>query len=438
MEDVVRRTLIAVILLLSSFSVQAQDVLRIEITQGVEGALPVAVVPFGWEGEGEAPVAVGAVIAANLQRSGRFRMFPQQDMLERPTEGSAINFQNWRVFGIDNLVVGRVRETAPGRFAVQFQLFDVYRGQQLLGFSIPTSAGGLRLAAHMASDMIYQNLTGERGAFATRIAFISAQRGVESSEYTLLVADSDGENQQVVVRSPEPLMSPVWSPEGRRIAYVSFENRRPEVVVQDLATGQRRIVSQHGQGVNGAPAWSPDGRSLALALNVEARINIHLLDLESGRLRRLTDGNAIDTEPVFSPDGRTLYFTSDRGGAPQIYRSPVSGGRAQRVTFEGNYNARAALSPDGNLMAVVHGDGGRFRIGLYDLQTGAFRMLSDGRLDESPSFAPNGRLVIYAAEDRGTGVLATVSVDARVRQRLGLARGDVREPAWAPYTDASR
>lgn len=433
-----RKGLLAVCLIMVTAAAPAQDVLRIEITQGVEGALPIAVVPFSWEGTGAASTDVSAIVTADLARSGRFRLFPVNDMLERPHEGGQVNFQNWRVFGMDNLVVGRVRQTGPDRYAVQFQLFDVYRGTQLIGYSIPTSGAGLRLAAHMAADMIYQHLTGERGAFATRIAFISARRSIEDPEYTLLVADADGENQQVVVRSPEPLMSPVWSPDGRQLAYVSFENRRPEVFVQDLATGERRSVSRHGHGVNGAPAWSRDGRRLALAINEGARVNIHLLDLESGALRRITDGNAIDTEPVFTPDGRFLYFTSDRGGVPQVYRAAVDGGRAQRVTFEGNYNARPALSPDGRLLAVVHGDGGRFRIGLYDLETGAFRLLSDGRFDESPSFAPNGRLVIYATEDRAIGVLATVSVDARVRQRLALARGDVREPAWAPYTDAAR
>lgn len=414
----------------------AADVLRIEITQGVSGALPVAVVPFGFDG-GPAgpPTDAGAVIAQDLSRSGRFELFPEADMAERPTEAAQVNFQNWRAFAVDNLVIGRVRETAPDRYALQFQLFDVYRGEQLLGFSIPTTAGGLRRAAHLAADMIYQALTGERGAFATRIAFVSATRGAGGDEYVLLVADADGENQQVMVRSPQPLMSPAWSPDGRRLAYVSFENRRPEVWVQELASGARERVSARGEGVNGAPAWSADGRRLALALNDGARVNIHVLDLGTGTLRRVTDGSAIDTEPVFSPDGRFVYFTSDRGGQPQVYRAAVDGGRAQRVTFEGNYNARPSLSPDGRLLAVVHGSDGRFRIGLYDLDSGAFRLLSDGNQDESPSFAPNGRLVIYASNHQGSGVLATASVDGRVRQRLGLARGDVREPAWAPYTE---
>ena len=433
-----KRLLLAGLFWLLATPALAQDVLRIEITQGVSGAMPIAVVPFAWEGEGAPRADIAAIVTSNLSRSGRFRVFPEADMLERPSEGARVNFDNWRVFGMDNLVIGRVRQTGEGRYAVQFQLFDVYRGQQLIGFSIPTSEAGLRLAAHMASDMIYENLTGERGVFATRIAFVSAQRTPSASQYVLLVSDADGENQQVVIRSPEPLMSPTWSPDGLRLAYVSFENRRPEVVVQELATGNRRVVSQLGQGVNGAPAWSPDGRSLALALNDGARVNIHLLNLQTGATRRLTDGSAIDTEPVFSPDGRTLYFTSDRGGQPQVYRAPVEGGRAQRVTFEGNYNARPALSPDGRMLAVVHGEGGRFRIGLYDLESGAFRLLSDGRFDESPSFAPSGRLVIYATEDRRAGVLATASIDGRVRQRLDLARGDVREPAWAPYTNTAR
>lgn len=433
-----KRGILGGLLVLLAAPVQAQ-VLRIEITQGVSGALPIAVVPFAWEGTDASPLNAAQVIGSDLARSGRFRLFPESDMVERPTEAARVNFQNWRALGADNLVIGRVRQTSPGNYALQFQLFDVLRGQQLLGYSIPTTATNLRRAAHMAADMVYEQLTGERGAFATRIAFINATRTATESSYVLFVADADGENQQVVVRSPEPLMSPAWSPDGRRIAYVSFENRRPEVFVQELASGTRERVSALGNGVNGAPAWSADGRRLALALNDGARVNIHVLDMETRRHTRVTDGSAIDTEPVFSADGRFVYFTSDRGGQPQVYRAAADGsGRAQRITFEGTYNARPALAPDGRLLAVVHGEASRFRIGLYDLETGAFRLLSDGRFDESPSFAPNGRLIIYATEDRGTGVLATVSVDGRVRQRLGLAQGDVREPAWSPYTDAAR
>ncbi len=426
-------------LLLVLFALPAgAQALRIEITQGVSGALPIAVVPFAYDGSGSPPLDASAVLGADLARSGRFKLFPEADMAERPSDSANVNFQNWRAFGVDNLVIGRVRETGPDQFALQFQLFDVYRGQQLLGFSIPTSRAGLRRAAHMAADMVYEKLTGERGAFATRIAFVSATRTADINEYVLLVADADGENQQVMLRSPEPLMSPSWSPDGQRIAYVSFETGMPEVFVQRPSTGERESVSTLGNGVNGAPSWSADGKRLALALNEGDRINIHTLDLETRDLRRITNGSAIDTEPVFSPDGRTVYFTSDRGGQPQVYRAPAGGGDAQRVTFEGNYNSRPALSPDGRLLAVVNGTDGRFRIGLYHLESGAFRILSDGRQDESPSFAPNGQLIIYATENRRTGVLATVSVDGRVRQRLGLAQGDVREPAWAPYADTGR
>ncbi len=414
------------------------DVLRIEITRGVTSALPVAVVPFAVEGARPLPVDVSGVIAADLARSGRFKLFPQEDMIERPSEGGEVKFENWRVFGLDNLVIGRVRQVDADRYAVQFQLFDVYRGRQIIGYSIPSTAAGLRRAAHVAADMIHEALTGDRGAFATRIAYVSVSRSPERTEFVLHVADADGENEQVVVRSDQPLMSPAWSPDGTRIAYVSFENRRPEVFVQELATGSRRRVSAHGNGVNGAPAWSPDGRSLAIALNEGDRVNIHLLDVQNGALRRLTNGTAIDTEPAFSADGRYLYFTSDRGGQPQVYRATLDGGRAQRVTFEGNYNARPALSPDGKSLAVVHGEAGRFRIGLYDLESGAFRILSEGRLDESPSFAPNGRLVIYATEGRNAGVLATVSTDGRVHQRLAASGGEVREPAWSPYNTPSR
>ncbi len=406
--------------------------LTIEITQGVEGALPIAVVPFGWEGPGRPPVDVAAVIAADLHRSGRFFPLPVSDMISRPHEGSRINFADWRLLGVDNLVVGRVRATETG-FEVRFQLFDVYRGIQQTGYSVRTTAQRLRFTAHQISDIIYETLLGEPGAFATRIAYVTEIVQTDGSRrYSLQVADADGYNPRPILTSHRPLMSPAWSPDGRRIAYVSFEKGRPAVYVQDVATGERQLVSFY-PGLNNAPAWSPDGRRLALVLSRAGSPDIYILDLESRKLTRLTRSFAIDTEPVWSPDGSAIVFTSDRGGKPQLYRLTLRSGKIERLTFEGSYNARAAWSPDGKLLAMVHGVKGQYHIAVLELATGLLRVLTDTPLDESPSFAPNGSMIIYATEVGKRGILSAVSVDGRVHQRLELQEGDAREPAWSPY-----
>ncbi|MCG8433263.1 MAG: Tol-Pal system beta propeller repeat protein TolB [Gammaproteobacteria bacterium] len=415
-------------------SCHAHAVLRIEITQGLSTAQPIAIVPFGWEEEEGLPLDVSEVIAADLVRSGRFKAFPREDMLEFPVDGNTINFKNWRVVGVDNVVVGKLIKTTTG-YNIQFQLFDVYRGQQLLGYNIPVGERRLRRGAHQASDLIYEKLTGIQGAFTTRIAYITAQRESDETAYSLYIADADGENQQRIVRSPQPLMSPVWSPDGRRLAYVSFENQRSEIYVQELFTGERKRVSGR-PGINGAPAFSPDGEKLALTLSSEeGNPDIYVMDLRSESLKRLTRNPAIDTEPFWAPDGERIVFTSDRGGGPQIYEVSATGGRAKRLTFEGSYNARPVFSPDGKLIAMVHQGRGGYHIAVLDLQTQALRVLTDGRLDESPSFSPNGTMIIYATEHQGRGVLAGVSVDGRVKQRLGLQQGDVREPTWSPRPD---
>ena len=411
----------------------AQAALTIEITQGVEGALPVAVVPFAWQGpEAEAPTDIAAVVSADLQRSGRFAPLPVEDMLGQPHEAREIRFRDWRLLGSDSLVIGRVRAEASG-YVVQFQLFDVIRQTQLAGFSFRTSERNLRHTAHQISDLVYETLLGTPGAFATRIAYITdTLKGDGRHRYELKVADADGQNPQLILRSSEPLMSPAWSPDGRRLAYVSFEGRRSSIYVQDVATGQRERMTAF-PGLNGAPAWSPDGRRLALVLSRDGNAEIYLLDLASRKLQRVTHSYAIDTEPAWSPDGRQIVFTSDRGGRPQLYRYGLDDRSIERLTFEGNYNARACYSPDGRLLAFVHGEKGRYQIAIMDLSNGGMQLVSDGPLDESPSFAPNGSMVIYATEYRGRGVLAAVSVDGRVRQRLGLQGGDAREPRWSPY-----
>lgn len=424
------RVLLVALLLLAR---DAAAILTIEITQGAEGALPIAVVPFGWQGATPLPPEdVAGVVAADLARSGRFRPLPDKDLLARPTQGSEVRFKDWRVLGTESLVVGRVLDRGAGQVEVQFQLFDVFRGEQIIGYSLPTRAGDLRRTAHQISDLIYQALTGERGAFATRIAYVVAQRAPGRESYLLQVADADGHAPQTILSSNRPIMSPAWSPDANRLAYVSFETGRPEIFIQDLLSGSRRQALGDSRG-SSAPAWSPDGSRMALTSSRDGNPEIYVLELGNGQLRRLTDSPGIDTEPAWAPDGRSLVFTSDRGGPPQIYRIGAGGGSAQRMTFEGRYNARASFTPDGKQLVLVNGDDNRYSIGVLETETGLLQLLTDGKLDESPSVSPNGSMIIYAAAGHDRGVLAAVSVDGRVRQRLVLQEGDVRDPAWSPY-----
>lgn len=407
----------------------AQAELTVVIREGVSNAIPIAVVPFGYAGEGAAPFDIAEVVAADLARSGRFAPMDRADMVEQPTSGAEVDFADWRMLGTEVVVVGRVAAAGPDRWSIDFQLFDTVRGEQMIAYTIPAATAGLRAAAHRISDLVYEALTGERGAFSTRIAYVSVNAGT----YELIVADADGANEQVIVRSQEPVMSPAWSPDGRELAYVAFENEGSSIYVQELASGTRRQVSSR-PGVNGAPAWSPDGKRLALALSDHwGNVDVHVIELGSDQVRRLTNHPAIDTEPAWSNDGEAIYFTSDRAGGPQVYRVELSGGAPRRVTFEGRYNARPRIAPGADKLAVVHNDRGRYRIALVDLGSGATQVLTEGRLDESPSFAPNGSMIIYATEDSGSGVLAAVSTDGRIHQRLAARVGDVREPAWSPF-----
>lgn len=408
--------------------------LDITITQGQEGALPIAIVPFGNDVATSSPITdIADVVSKDLARSGRFAPLPREDLPGRPHQESDINFSDWRLMGTESLAIGRVGALPGGRYNVEFRLFDVFEGSQLVGFQFDAAADELRRTAHQISDIIYETLTGERGTFSTSIAYITESEQPDGSKrYRLNVADSDGENASTVLDSGEPVMSPAWSPNGSQLAYVSFEGERPQVYVQDLASGNRRSVASY-PGINGAPAWSPDGSRLALTLSKDGNPEIYVLNLRSGALTRLTNNAAIDTESAWAPDGQSLVFTSDRGGTPQIYRISVNGGRPQRVTFEGTYNARAAFTPDGTKLALVHGNQGVYRIAVLDLENNALQVLTDTGLDESPSIAPNGSMILYATTDAGGPSLAAVSVDGRVRQRIAVAEGQVREPAWSPF-----
>ncbi|MGE3774353.1 MAG: Tol-Pal system beta propeller repeat protein TolB [Gammaproteobacteria bacterium] len=406
--------------------------LTIRITQGVEGALPIAIVPFEWTGQ-PLPQDIAQVITNDLTRSGRFNVMPAADLPARPSDVAQVNFKDWRTVGMDNLVIGRITATADGGYVVEFRLLDVFGGKQLAGFQIPSHVSNLRLTAHHISDIIFKTLLNIDGAFSTRIAYVTVDRkDAKNSLYRLQIADADGYDAKTILESPQPLMSPAWSPDGNRLAYVSFEERNSAIYVQDVRTGAReKVVS--GLGINSSPAFAPDGRRLAVTRSMEGNPDIYVVDIASKQQRRLTTHEAIDTEAAWAPDGSAIIFTSDRGGGPQIYRMSPDGGDAKRVTFNlGNYNSRASYSPDGKKLVMVNGGSG-FRIVVLDLATGSSRVLTGSSLDESPSFAPNGSMIIYATMGgRGTE-LAAVSVDGTVKQRLALQVGQVREPAWGPF-----
>ena len=427
-----------VFLLLPVAASAQQQGLEIDIVGGNASALPIAVVTMPYQGSGTAPdTDVAAIVRADLERSGAFRSLPVASMIEHPVRGSEVQYPTWRALKQDYLVVGRVVDATGGGFRVEYELFDVAKQERMLGLAMTARASAMRDVAHQMADAIYEKILGVRGAFWTRIAYVTAAGTGKATRYALMVADSDGYNPQTVVRSAEPLLSPSWSPDGRRLAYVSFESGNSAIYIQDISTGAREKVASF-RGINGAPSFSPDGRQLALTLSRSGNPEIYVMDLGSRSLRQLTNTSAIDTEPVWSADGGTIYFTSDRGGRPQIYRVPAAGGSASRVTFEGTYNATATVSFDGKKIAVVQGAGNNYRIALMDSSLGSARWssLSPGSLDESPSFAPNASMVLYAAREGGRGVLYAVSADARVRQRLVVANADVREPAWSPYRTA--
>ena len=415
--------------LMALYAPVSQAEMNIEITEGIESALPIAVVPFAVQGAGM-PVDVRFVVNSDLARSGYFRTLNEQDMLSRPSTPDQVRFNDWQALGQNYLVIGQIIESG-GQYNIQFQLFDVYKGTQLLGYRMTSAPTELRRTAHKISDLIFEAITGNKGVFSGRIIYITSTGGNKQRTHRLQVADTDGFNAQTIATSPEPLMSPAWSPDGRQVAYVSFERKTAAIYVQTLATGARTKVAEF-PGVNGAPAWSPDGQKLALTLSKDGNPDIYSLNLSTRSLVKLTQSNAIDTEPTWSPDGSHIVFTSDRGGKPQLYIMPSSGGQEKRLTFSGDYNAGATFSTDGKNLAMVHGNGGDYRIAVMDMATRTVNVLTEGRLDESPSFAPNGSLILYASRKGGTGYLSAVSIDGKMQQKLMFDSSEVREPAWSP------
>jgi len=397
---------------------------RVEVSGVGMQQIPFAVATF--RADAGAPQDVAAIVRADLERSGQLRHVSGAT----PTldEGSRPDLAPWRQRGADALVTGSVSRLADGRYDVRFRLWDAVRAQDLGGVSYPVTAAELRLAAHRVADFVYEKLTGEPGVFSTRIAYVSKQ----GERFQLWVADADGENTQSALASPEPIISPAWSPNGSQLAYVSFESRKPVIYTHDVATGRRRLLASF-RGSNSAPAWSPDGRQVLATLTIGGNSQIYALEAGGGQPQRLTRTSGIDTEPAFSPDGKQVYFVSDRGGSPQIYRMSAAGQDVTRVTFDGSYNISPVISPDGRWMAFVSRQGGAFKLRVMELASGNVQSLTDTTADESPSFAPNSRLIIYATKVQGRESLMTTTLDGRIKTRLASVPGDIREPDWGPF-----
>ena len=409
--------------------------LVVEVTHGQNDAIPIAVVPFNSPTEAAGSFDVAQLVSGDLARSARFKTMDRKDMIDQPHVGASVQFDDWRRLNNDYIVVGQLQTQDADRYNIVFELYNVLTKERLLIYQISANKAGLRLASHQVADMVYQKILGVRGAFATRIAYVAVLGRLPTRSYRLIVADADGENPRVVMQSNEPLMSPAWSPDGQSLAYVSFEDRLPSIYVQVLKSGERRRVSARA-GVNQAPAFSPDGSKLALTLSTrDGNLDIYTLDLATQALTRITDDPSIDTEAQWSKDGQSIYFTSDRAGGPQIYRVGVKpGDKPRRITFQGAYNARPRVSPDESQLTFVTQEDGAYRIATMDLRgRGDVQVLTKGRFDVSPSYAPNGAVILYASRDRGRGVLAIVSSDGRVQEKLVSNDGEVQEPAWSPF-----
>jgi TolB protein len=408
--------------------------LRLTITEGVTDPIAIAIVPFARAVPADGGLDVAQVIQRDLESTGRFKGMARTDMVFLPTSAADVDSAGWKQQRVDYVAVGRLSALPDGRVRIDAELVNVLTGQRVFGPNVTIQAASLRNGAHRIADALYEKIIGVRGAFATRIAYVSVDGRPPKQTYELYVADADGANRVRIAASPLPIMSPSWSPDGEWLAYVSFERRVSAIFVQHRRSGKKTMVSARA-GINAAPSYSPDGKKLALTLSgSNGNLDIYLLELATGQLSRLTDDPGIDTEAVFSPDGNAVYFTSDRSGSPQIYRmTPGSSEKPRRVTFTGSYNARPRVSPDGKQLAVLTLDQGAYRIGVQDLASGTVQVLSKGRQEESPSFAPNGAMLIFAGRDRGQGVLQTVSVDGQVSARLDADAGEVREPVWGPF-----
>ncbi|WNF48474.1 Tol-Pal system beta propeller repeat protein TolB [Pseudomonas sp. SG20056] len=430
MNTLMRIVLLGLTMLVGT--VQAADPLV--ISSGTDRATPIAVVPFGWQGGTVLPEDMAEIIGNDLRNSGVFEPIPRQNMISLPTQATEVIYRDWQALGAQYVLVGNIVPNA-GRLQIQFALFNVTTQQQVMTGSVGGGVDQLRDMAHHIADQSFEKLTGVKGAFSTRMLYVTAERfAVNNTRYTLQRSDYDGARAVTLLQSREPILSPSFAPDGRRIAYVSFEQKRPRIFVQHIDTGRREQITNF-EGLNGAPAWSPDGNRLAFVLSRDGNPEIYVMDMGTRQLRRVTNQPSIDTEPFWGKDGQTLYFTSDRSGKPQIYKTNINGGSAERVTFIGNYNANPKLSADEKTLVMIHRQDGYtvFKVAAQDLQRGNLRILSDTSLDESPTVAPNGTMVIYATRQQGRGVLVLASTNGRVRLPLPTAQGEVREPSWSPY-----